>query len=774
MRAAGAITGLLVLGSFTIPGTYGAKREAEAIGERPSDRLATSDSTRETAPAAIAGRVYDPEGKPLANASVWLAGSGFWPARRLRTSANGRFAWSDVPPGVYELGAEKDGWVSTPLRGLLVEQGEERVFALRLGVGWVVSGRVVDARTGTGIAGASLTLVEEGVALYSERVQSDADGRFRFGSTSARTPNLYVEAPGYVPSGPLVFSSEELPLEVRLQRGATIEGSVVDSTGGPVDGAVVQAVGNGLIAQRRLGPKNTLGVTSGPVPPITATGGVGRAGLSHTETDIGGRFAIDGLVAGTYALVVSHPNFAPGESGSFRLHAGDLVRGLRIVLHPGAELRGRVVDARGSGLSAVPVELRATEERLPRVTSTDREGGFAFAGVSGEATVTAFPFQLSPARVTVSVDPTARSSPSVELVVPSELHQLDGRVVDTAGFGVEDALIGLRSLDPKRPFRRSTRSEPDGVFAFTTLPEPPYQVTVERPGYSPVRIDRIEDTTPLEVVLAEGVTLLGRVIGDWHGEGVADVDVELQGPVTRRSKTDEDGGFELVDIPLGAYRVAFSHPDYEVHVRTLSLEASRARAPRELDVVRLRPAGSIVGEVRDALGDPVPDAEVTWGDPPLWRHATRTDATGSFRLQGVHPGIQYVSARHTAAGDAVDPRAINVRANETSLGAYVRLPDRLGRATTPAESATRSGLAVTLETVDGEVRVTAVHRDSNSSGRLRPADVLVAIDGQPVTSEKAARELLRGAAGVEVVVTVQREDAERLTFVIERERFEFR
>ena len=774
MRAAGAITGLLVLGSFTIPGAYGAKREPLAIGQGLSARPGGSEPVKETTPAAIVGRVYDPEGKPLADASVWLAGSGFWPARWLRTSEDGRFGWSDVPPGVYELGAEKEGWVSTPLRGLLVDGGDKRVFALRLAEGWTVSGRVVDTQTGSGVSGASLTLVEEGVALYSKHTQSGQDGRFRFGSTGARTPNLYVEAPGYAPSGPLAFSSDELPLEVRLQPGARIEGSVVDSTGRPIAGAAVRAIGNDRVAQGRLVPGNTLGVTSGPVPPITATGGVGGASLGDAETDVAGRFAISGLSAGTYALVASHPDFASGESGSLRVHAGGLAQGLRVVLRPGAELRGRVVDARGYGLSAVPIELRSTNERTPRMTSSDRDGGFAFHGVAGEVTVTAFPLELSPARAKLSMDPTTPSFQSVELVVPSELHELGGRVVDTAGFGVEDVSIELRSLDPKRPFRRSTRSEPDGVFGFTALPPPPYHLTAQRPGYSPVRIDRIEDATPLEVVLVAGVTLFGRVVGDWHGEGITDVDLELQGPVNRRSQTDEDGGFEIVDIPLGPYRVAFSHPDYELQVQTLSLEPTPASTRRELDVVRLRPAGSIVGEVRDALGDPVPDAEVTWGDPPLWGRATRTDAAGSFRLRGVHPGIQYVSARHVAAGDAVDPRAINVRADETSLGAYIRLPDRVGQATTLAEDAAGSGLAVGLETVDGEVRVSSVQRDSKASGLLRPADVLVSIDGEPVTSEETARRLLRGAAGVDVVVTVKRQDSERRTFVIERERFEIR
>jgi protocatechuate 3,4-dioxygenase beta subunit len=96
--------------------------------------------------------------------------------------------------------------------------------------------------------------------------------------------------------------------------------------------------------------------------------------------------------------------------------------------------------------------------------------------------------------------------------------------------------------------------------------------------------------------------------------------------------------------------------------------------PQELDTVRLEPGGIVEGEVLDPRSEPVSDAEVTWGDPPRWERATRTDARGQFRLRGVPAGAAWITARHPVAGEDWAGEAITVRPLETSPGAFVRLP----------------------------------------------------------------------------------------------------
>ena len=126
MRGAGAITGLLVLGMFVIPGTYGSKRDAVSGPRQATGSQKASPAERETGSAELRGRIFDHAGRPLDGALVSLAGSGFWPARTVRSRADGRFHWPGLPAGIYELRASKGRLVAPPLEGLILDAGARR------------------------------------------------------------------------------------------------------------------------------------------------------------------------------------------------------------------------------------------------------------------------------------------------------------------------------------------------------------------------------------------------------------------------------------------------------------------------------------------------------------------------------------------------------------------------------------------------------------------------------------------------------------------------
>jgi len=171
------------------------------------------------------------------------------------------------------------------------------------------------------------------------------------------------------------------------------------------------------------------------------------------------------------------------------------------------------------------------------------------------------------------------------------------------------------------------------------------------------------------------VTFLGTVYDRWANDGLRGVSVRMEGPAALDSSTRSDGTFVFRRVPAGTYDVIFFHPDYESQRHRVVLEPPRfVDRPQELDAVWLEPGGSIEGEVLDVNGDPVPDAEVTWGDPPLWQRSTRSNARGEFRLRGVPAGWVWVTARHPAAGEASSDESVTVRPLESSPGALVRLP----------------------------------------------------------------------------------------------------
>jgi hypothetical protein len=243
---------------------------------------------------------------------------------------------------------------------------------------------------------------------------------------------------------------------------------------------------------------------------------------------------------------------------------------------------------------------------------------------------------------------------------------------------VGGALLTVSAKSPQTPIRRTAKSDADGTFSVPALPDPPFELSAEHPAYSPAQLPDIDSTDDVRIVMSAGVTFLGEVLDGWTGDGLGSVRVELDGPITRSTRTRNDGTFVFRQAPTGTYDVSFSHPDYEPQSRRVVLEPPRyVDRPQELDAVHLEPGGTVEGEVLDARNESVPDAEVTWGDPPRWDRSTRTNGRGFFRLRGVPAGTVWITARHPAAGEDWSPDSITVRPLETSPGAFVRLPDSL-------------------------------------------------------------------------------------------------
>jgi protocatechuate 3,4-dioxygenase beta subunit len=675
MRPAGIITGLLALLSVLIPGTYLTKQEL--LAGRPGGSEPGSAASGESRPAeaTLAGRVYDERGRPVAGATISLAGSGFWPARSVRADAEGRFHWPGIPAGIYEVRAYAGRSVAPALEGLILDAGAQRAFAFRLEPGWTLGGRVVHRETGRGIDRAEVTLVTGVLGLHSRRAETDAGGRFELPAVLGDDHALYVQAEGYVAEGPLRYREEESPITVRLAPAAAIEGRVVDARGRPVEGAVVALSAQEHGREPVIPAADRLGVTSGPVPPIAAAGAGLRPVTGRVATRSDGTFSVTSLRPGNYTLAVGHEDYAPAEVGPVHATAGSAQRLGDLVMRQGTALVGRVIDAEGRELEAIPVELRSDADRFPRLAVTGADGSFSFrVAAPGELSVTALPYDLPPARKTITIGDEALVA--IELALSSSLHTLRGRVVDESGFGVGGALVTVSSNDPQTPVRRSTKSDSDGTFAVPALPLPPFSLRAEHPSFSPARLTEVDRLDEVRVVMSAGVTLLGEVLDDWTSEGLRNVTVSLKGPVEADSRTRADGSFVFDQIPPGVYQLSFSHPEYEAQEPRIVVEPPRfVDRPQSLEPVRLVPGGTIEGEVLDRYNHPVAGAEVAWGEPPRWDRSVWTDARGRFQLRGVPEGAIGVSARHPVGGQASSTESITVRPREASSGAWVRLPD---------------------------------------------------------------------------------------------------
>lgn len=150
------------------------------------------------------------------------------------------------------------------------------------------AGVVLDAETERGVEGASVFLAApEEAAVSSDRaVRTGPDGRFDVSLATGESVAVHVAANGYVTwRGELFAGVPTKALEIRLTRGASLAGQVLDDLGAPLPDVRVSAVPE---ANRIAWPHSEMSFE---------TDESGAGGWAISDTD--GRFTIRGLVATT-------------------------------------------------------------------------------------------------------------------------------------------------------------------------------------------------------------------------------------------------------------------------------------------------------------------------------------------------------------------------------------------------------------------------------------------------------------------------------------------
>jgi hypothetical protein len=755
----------------------------------------------------ISGIVIDTEDQPAVGATVVLGGSGVWPARSTQTDSGGRFAFRGVPAGVYEVSSRRGSLVSAPREGLSLESGGALDLRLVLEPGRTLHGTVVDAADDRPVGGAEISVTEESLFVAPRAIRASPQGEYVLEGLRDRAHRLSVRAEGFVPTTTVVTPGAAA-VEVRLRRGGTLIGQVVDRRGMPIRGASLEIVGrldNGMPIQTDgsetsfqsallaatasgpapVAPSGELGVTLGTVPPIpldpgaaaaapvlTPSGPLGTASPGLAEmpsaylTDRHGEFRIRAVPPGELQVIARFPGHAPAISRPL-LVVSDGEQDVTLTLDRAGRITGQTTDARGFPLASVRVEMQSETAPYPLVVLADDHGAFVFEEISGRTTLTAYPEGLPPIRETVTVGPDAHVE--VTLAATGDLHTLHARTVDARGFPVPDVVVEVRSLRAQSPFRRTLRSAEDGTLVVGSLPAPPWRIEASAPGYPPLRrlLDEVPDRE-VSLVLAMGSTVAGVILDDRSGQGVADVQVRLEpvdGLASSRS-TNIDGTFEFSSINIGTYTLIVRSHQHVSSRRSVAVVESEDRI--ELDPIRLDEAGSVAGQIVDQVGTPIAGAEVTAGEPPSWVGAVRSDPQGRFRLGGLTPGEVAITARHPAAGSSATLPA-TVYAGEETSARLIRLAERFDPARAELAGGRRTGLAVELLDTPTGVRVRSVAPGSSGErGGLHAGDRLLSIDGRPIDRAAVAAERFRGPVGIDVIVVVRRGGREH-TLTVARE-----
>ncbi|MBN2490876.1 MAG: sigma-70 family RNA polymerase sigma factor [Planctomycetes bacterium] len=488
---------------------------------------------------SLTGTVRSEDGKPIPDAVLTIeidsmndrvARSRLPAPRTTRTDAAGRYAFEELHP-------ELSAWLTVSAAGfsqdaLHVRAGDRQDIVLA--VAGRIAGRVVDQESGQPVPRAVVWASNDSSrgrsGARSRKGEADAAGRFVIDDLRPGVYRLRTEAAHYLSDfrrSPhfVVQSRRTTEVELRLARGMTLRGQVLDARGGPV-------------ARARVGDRD----------PIL--------------TDAAGQFVLDGLESGAARIHIEADGKAPcQESVRFlqqEIAAGAAERTFRLV--DAAILRGRVVGPDDHPVAGAGIRVR--DYRPP--IQADADGRFEVQlerpGKPQRFAVLAAGF----APVLLEPMTVAAGEIREDLVVKlTRGGAIEGRVETEAGAPISGQTVLLQTW-PSRGMGlasayRVTTTAADGRFRFDALAAGGYELSANglnlpdrefatRGGRRDIRVAEGETMTGIVLVPTPRVALRGQTLDDRNRPLAGVRVVSWCGP--SRAWSDENGRFTLEGMPL--------------------------------------------------------------------------------------------------------------------------------------------------------------------------------------------------------------------------------
>lgn len=600
-------------------------------------------------------------GNGQVKASIRIVGSGLWPGRTLPVASDGSFAIKRVPAGVYDLVAHstKMPWLASEVQsGIRLGPDPPQPLKLELKPAQRITGVVVVGQEP--VAGAMITLGAENLSMLRLKAQSDEKGHFELEPVVLGKVMIGVWARGYLPltDRPLELPAA-LPLKLELNKGASLEGLVVDPDGFLVSDALVKAVYRAdKDSKYGIGRIGELGVVPGPVPPIppagmriSATIGDWGLPLSKAITDRSGAFRLAGLYPdGQVQVWVEHPLYAQTRSHWITLRDTETINVGQLTLKPAAELWGRVLDERGTYISGVRVTVTTSTEH--RTTVSQADGSYRFHGLLGRVVVSASHRGFLPDITRLNLQ--SKSRRELDLVLIPARGTLSGFVVDRNGLPIHGARI-VASIGG-HVIKGGT--DPSGYFQLDGVGKRRIQIKVSHSHYLPH--DQLASPgQQLEVRLEYPAVVEGRIQEQRTGVPVERFKI-VAGEV-EVAVNDTWGRFRLEGLRSGRQTIRVHAKGYALRIQNVEIARPRHMGEVVLDnlVISLARSGAIHGRVT-AGGSPLARIQVRAAGA-----RTKTDNDGMFKLEGVPEGSHVVDVM-TSGGEVLRSDPIVVRPDETT------------------------------------------------------------------------------------------------------------
>jgi len=465
---------------------------------------------------------------------------------------------------------------------------------------------------------------------------------------------------------------------LRLRAGAVVSGRVVDAAGEPLAGASVQ----------RADPEQ-------PILPQSVMNGDRMAAV----TDAAGRFELEHVGPGDFALHARHAKHPPTRSTGLRVAAGEVLADLLLRMDPAAQIAGRVLNPPPETTPLRVLAKRRNAGRDPRgfaelgdqAADVGREGeftvpclvaggeydvwvaqrvpgwpGVAAAGptVQVRAGATAVELRYEPGvTVTFIVVDAGTAQPIERLWVT---HQLRGDAGNQGWFG--------------GPAVRASDYAGGRVIVAGLRPKPKQTLSLQVDAIGHLRWQRDGIELPLAgskdlgtVQLTPAPVVRVHVI-DPDGEGVPGATVRMtrrdraqrnpfeamlmgaSGP--RTARTDADGRCTInaeTDVALELAVVARDFAPYYSDEITVAADGDGVECE-----VRLGRGGSVAVEAVDDRGAQLANASVVHADAKDHQDTREADAQGRVLFDHLAPGTHRFRLRERGEGGGFRIRGLDL------------------------------------------------------------------------------------------------------------------
>lgn len=586
-------------------------------------------------------------------------------------------AMRDSPPtdvsastAAYQDQAPDTSALPDPVRTAAPQHKDKRASgdfsAVVAKVNSVIRGRVLDAETGAGIAGALVKLIAQDDVRVD--TTTDEEGSYRFAPVA---PGTYHVACGtidgyYVPIEKRVEGHPETRAQymrkVTLDNGQTLD--VADfrfGRGEGLSGRVVDAQGRPLAGARVTGRTEVDNFH------ITNTGVTGDDGT----------FSVTGFPPTNRVFAwAEKERLVSGTYGPFLLPQGAL-QDVAITAYPEAIIRGVIVDENGNplpGLKVVPQFIQDEAHRELEAQS-DRYGRFELRGMFADTMLM---------RVCRDVEIVNNPIPklvlsagevveNLELVCKIGALGISGIVVDTRGKPIPHARIDCRG----NGLQLHPQANRAGEFSVEQLQPGFYTVIAEHPDYLNGTSEEVAaGSANVRIVLPDAISVSGRVIDAATGAPLVDHETMVAnspeyirlGELYRRSDS-ADGSFNIRISQLGNVFIAARAEGHRMEY--VNLQVEEGMAPVHNLEIALKPQTDLSGLVHDATGNPVVGALIFSGilERPMDDNfaACKSGSDGRFVFEAQclghdsitvthpdYPPVTVTVAPNHLAGDTID------------------------------------------------------------------------------------------------------------------------